>query len=234
MRGSMKSTDHFLDACRGLQVGARGGGMPSLRASFASLALALLGACSLPQQPTRPAVFDFGPGSQEPSASAPAPSKAALVLDVIEAQPALDNPAVLYRLAYADAQQLRPYALARWSMPPPQLLRQRLRQHFSQQRALLNPGESVEGITAAPVQLQIELEEFSQLFESPQKSYGLLRLRATLTQPGAKGGKWLAQRSLTVQRDAPSPDAAGGVRALAAASDAAALELDQWLQSLGR
>lgn len=234
MRGTMKSTDRFLGACEALHLEASVSRLPPLRWLLPSLALALLSACSLPQQPARPAVFDFGPGPLEPSASAPALRKAALVLDVIEAQPALDSPAVLYRLAYADAQQLRPYALARWSMPPAQLLRQRLRQHFGQQRALLNPGESLEGAATPPLQMQIELEEFSQLFESPQKSSGLLRLRATLTQPSAKGGKWLAQRILVLQRDAPSADAAGGVHALAAASDAAALELEQWLQSLSR
>lgn len=227
----MKFTLRFLDACEALHLQARVARLPRL---LPSLALALLSACSLPQQPVRPAVFDFGPGPLEQAASAPGKQQPALVLDVIESQPALDNPAVQYRLAYADAQQLRPYALARWSMPPAQLLRQRLRQHFGQQRALLNPGESVEGAIAHPLHLQIELEEFSQLFESPQKSSGLLRLRATLTQAGAKGGKWLAQRSLVLQRDAPSADAAGGVHALAAASDAAALELEQWLQSLGR
>lgn len=234
MRDAMKFTDRFLDACEALHLEARVGRPPSLRWLLPGLALALLSACSLPQQPARPAVFDFGPGPLEQAASAPGKQQPALVLDIIESQPALDNPAVQYRLAYADARQLRPYALARWSMPPAQLLRQRLRQHFGRQRALLNPGESVEGAILPPLHMQIELEEFSQLFESPQKSSGLLRLRATLTQAGAKGGKWLAQRSLVVQRDAPSADAAGGVHALAAASDAAALELEQWLQSLSR
>lgn len=233
MRRTMQFTHLFLGACQHGQAGPRTTGLHP-RWLLASLALALLGACSLPTQPARPAVFDFGPGPLEQAASMPAQRKPALVLDVIEAQPALDSPTVLYRLAYADPLQLRPYALARWSMPPAQLLRQRLRQHFSQQRALLNPGETLEGASAAPLHMQIELEEFSQIFESPQKSSGLLRLRVTLTQAGAKGGKWLAQRSLVTQRDAPSADAAGGVKALAAASEAAALELEQWLQSLGR
>ena len=35
--------------------------------------------------------------------------------------------AVLYRLNYADAQQLRPYTLARWTQPPVQLVQQALR-----------------------------------------------------------------------------------------------------------
>ena len=38
--------------------------------------------------------------------------------------------AVLYRLAYADGQQLRPYSQARWSQPPAQLLQQRLREQL--------------------------------------------------------------------------------------------------------
>ena len=77
----------------------------------------------------------------------------------------------------------------RWSMPPAQLLRQRLREQLS------------------PMTLRVELEEFSQLFEAPDQSVGLLRLRATLVQPGPSGEKWLAQRSVTVQRPAPSADA---------------------------
>lgn len=234
MRGAMKSPDHNLGAHRDLQPRKCIPRTPSVRWLLPSLALLWLSACSLPQQALRPAVFDFGPAPLEQMASMPIAPKAAIVLDVIEAQPTLDNPAVMYRLAYADPQQLRHYALARWSMPAAQLLRQRLRQHLGHQRALLNPGESVEGSAATPVQLQIELDEFSQLFESPQKSHGLLRLRATLTQSGTRGSKWLAQRSFTVQRDAPSADAVGGVRALAAASDAAAVELDAWLQNLGR
>jgi cholesterol transport system auxiliary component len=133
---------------------------------------------------------------------------------------------VLYRLAYADAQQLRPYAQARWSMTPAQLVRQRLREHLGQRRAVMNPGEG----TVAAGTLRIELEEFSQLFETADKSVGLLRLRATVVQATAQGDRLVAQRSVVVQRPAPSADASGGVRALTAAADAAIEELDQWLQ----
>lgn len=198
------------------------------------LSVLTLAGCALPNQAVRPALYDFGPGSLM---AAPAQAEArlpALALDLVEASPALDSTAVLYRLAYADNQQLRPYALARWSMTPAQLLRQRLRQHLSQRRALLNPGDIGDADTPSPALLRIELEEFCQLFEAPNQSVGLLRLRASLMQPGPKGEKWLAQRSLTVQRSAPSADAPGGVRALTAATDAALLQLDQWLQALGR
>ena len=84
----------------------------------------------------------------------------------------------------------------------------------------------------APVVLRIELEEFSQLFESPATSIGLLRLRATALQPSPRGERLLGQRSFIVQRPSPSADAAGGVRALTAATDAVVEEIDQWLQQL--
>ncbi len=188
--------------------------------------------CAVQNPVQRVAVYDFGPGPLTSSAPSPAETLPALVLDMMEAPAALDSTAVLYRLAYADSQQLRPYALARWSMTPAQLLRQHFRQQLGGQRALLNPGDSAGPGATKPLLLQIELEEFSQLFESADKSTGLLRLRATLTRPGTKGGQWLAQRSLTVQRNASSADAAGGVQALAAATEAAAQELDQWLKEL--
>lgn len=202
----------------------------STRASgLVLLALLTLGGCALPDKPVRPAVYDFGPGalSALPSKrTAPLPP---LALAEIEAHPALDSSAVLYRLAYADAQQLRPYALARWSMTPAQLVRQRLRERLGQQHALLNIGESGMAGGPAPLTLRIELEEFSQLFESPDKSVGLLRLRATLVQPGPTGDTLVVQRSVIVQRPAPSADASGGVRAMTAAADAAVQELEQWV-----
>lgn len=207
------------------------------RGVFLLIPLVLAG-CALPDKPVRPAVYDFGPGSLS-AAPANGPARLGpLAVAEFEASPALDSTAVLYRLAYADAQQLQPYALARWSMTPAQLLRQRLRERLGQRRALLNPGEG--GLAGAgtslalltPLTLRVELEEFSQLFETPERSVGLLRLRATLVQPGPTGEKLVAQRSVIMQRPASSADAPGGVRALTAATDAAVQELDAWLLGL--
>jgi cholesterol transport system auxiliary component len=188
-----------------------------------------LSACALPDKPIQAVTYDFGPGQV---ATAPAPSNtkpSVVALADIETHAALDGNALLYRLAYADAQQLRPYAQARWSMAPAQLLRQRLREHLGQHSVVLNPGEA----TAQNARLlRIELEEFSQIFDSPGSSSGLVRLRATVVQPGPQGERLLGQHTVVVQRPAPSPDAAGAVRALTAATDAAVLQLDQWLQSL--
>lgn len=186
---------------------------------------ALLGGCAaLPERPVRPVVYDFGPGLPVTSRTADAPP---IALAGVDAPAALDDTAVLYRLAYADAQQLRPYAQARWSMPPAQLLQQRLREHLGQQGPVLRAGEA-----GAARELRIELDEFSQLFESPQASTGLVRLRATLIGAGPGPGRLLAQRSVVMRRPAPSADAPGGVRALTAATDAAVEDIAQWLQQM--
>ena len=188
------------------------------------LTSAAAGCASLPAAPVRPAVYDFGPGPL----NAPAtnnPALPALALQEFRAPPALDNPAVLYRLAYADVRQLRPYANARWSMPPAQLVRQRLRETLAASRAVLDAAEG-----SAPFMLRVELQEFSQLFEGEQASSGLVRLNATLFESKGGADRLVAQRAFVVQRPAPSADAAGGVRALITATDAVVAEIGAWLR----
>ena len=205
-----------------------------------SFVLLGLSACSaLPDKPVRATLYDFGPGMLTPRASTAAalPPLAPLALgDVATAGGAIDNQAVLYRLAYRDGQQLLPYALARWSMPPAQLVRQRIKEQLGQRRAIFNARESLavtRGQAATlPLQLRIELEEFTHLFTAPDASVGLLRLRATLVEVLPSGEKLIGQRNLVVQRPAPSADAPGGVRALTAATDAAIEEIEQWLQQV--
>ena len=220
---------------------------------FIACFLSLTG-CALPTAPARPAVYDFGasppsrmpasPPSRMPASAARPPAQAALIVGEIESSPALEGTAMLYRLAYANSQQLQPYTQARWSMPPAQLLRQRLRARLGESYALLNAGERLIGSakttatgTAAPsrppLNLRLELEEFSQLFDTPELSAGLLRLRATLTQASPTGEQLIAQRSFTLKRPAPTPDAPGGVHALAEASEAVALEVEAWVAGVG-
>ena len=203
------------------------------------LAALLLGACSaLPDKPTRAALYDFGPGPlSTPASTRQAPLPPLALADISTPGGVLDNQSVLYRLAYANAQNLRPYSQARWSMPPAQLIRQRLRDVLSRNRAVLNAGEGPalnRGVNQGvlPRVLQLELEEFSHFFDAPASSVGLVRLRATLIETTPTGEKLLAQRNFTVQRPASSADAAGGVRALTAATDAAIEEISTWLQQV--
>jgi cholesterol transport system auxiliary component len=187
------------------------------------LAWLVPGCSSLPSAPVRPAVYDFGPGALTTSATRF--TLPPIVLQEVKAPPALDSAAVLYRLGYADAQQLRPYAYARWSMPPAQLVQQRLRESLNLERAVVSPGES-----SVPLALRVELQEFSQLFDTPQASSGLVRLRATLVEVKGGADRLIAQKVFVVQRPAASADAPGGVRALMAATDAAVEEVGAWLQ----
>lgn len=199
-------------------------------------ACALAGCSALPEKPVRASLYDFGPGLTAPSTAPVTPLLPPLALAEVESAGVLEgSTSVLYRLGYADAQQLRPYAQARWSMPPAQLVHQRLRDRLSQRRPVLNAGESASLLRTEgklPLVLRVDLEEFSHLFQSATASTGLIRLRVTLVDDTPAGEKLLAQRQFVVQKDAPSSDAPGGVRALAAATDEAAQQIDQWLGTM--
>ena len=199
------------------------------------ISLAGLSGCALPTAPERPVLYDFGPGrltSTLPDNQHPAHTLNPLIVADIDTHPALDSNAVLYRLLYADPQQLKPSTLARWSMTPAQLIRQRLNDALAGQRTLLNPGDSTATGAAKPLTLRLSLEEFSQLFESPGASVGLLRLRASVVQSQPTGDQLREQHTFIVQRPASSADAAGGVRALTTATDAVIHEIDIWLRAL--
>ena len=211
--------------------------------TFYSVTLALLlSACSaLPSKPTRATMYDFGPGPLVAQPAQPAalqtpltPLAPVAIEEISTSGGALDNLAVLYRLAYVDAQELRPYSQSRWSMPPAQLVRQRLRDTLSLRRPVFNAREGLalnrSQTPLLPLQLRLELQEFSHFFSAPDASVGLVRLRATLVDVTAAGEKLVAQRIIVAQRPATTADAPGGVRALTAATDAAIEQLDQWLQ----
>ena len=203
-----------------------------IRRLFTLAAFATLAGCSLlPDKPVREFSYDLGP--QPVAEASVSPRGAPLVLPDVEVQGALESTALFYRLGYADAFQLRPYAYAKWSAPPAQLIRQRLRDHLGQDRPVLDSAAAASlarrGGTTPPV-LRVELEEFSQVFDSQATSQGVLRLRCTLLENSAAGERLVAQRTFTVQRLAATADAAGGVRALSAATDAAAAEIGAWLR----
>ena len=187
-----------------------------------ALAAALLAACStpLPDKPARPASYDLGlPAAAAASGAASQPP---LALPAVTAPAALDGPAMLYRLAYKnEADQPRPYARARWSMSPPELLTQRLRETLAASRPVVGAGE---GLAAA--ELRVHLDDFSQVFEAENRSHARIQIRASQ--------RLLGQRTFTVQRPAPTPDAAGGAKAMREAADAAIADLAAWLDRLPR
>ncbi|MDR0225713.1 MAG: PqiC family protein [Burkholderiaceae bacterium] len=179
--------------------------------------------------------YDFGLAPQP--ATAQATPRAPLALAEVEA-PALPDgsTAMFYRLAYANGQELRPYLQARWTQPPALLLQQRLRGQLGAQRAVLLSNEGVaqpRSQGSVPALLRVDIEEFSQVFDAPAASAAVVRLRATLVEQSGAADRLLGQRVFDVRTPAPSADAAGGARALTAASDQAIAEIDAWLSQLG-
>jgi cholesterol transport system auxiliary component len=207
---------------------------PLALAAFATLSL-LAGCGSFIDKPQRPVLYDMGPLPPLPAPSSRADPRVPLLLPDIEASGALDGTPVLYRLGYSDDHQLRAYAQSRWSAPPPQLVRQRLREQLGRERPVLSLDESAaldRQSVGSVYLLRLELEEFAHVFDAPERSRGVLRLRATLLAPGSGGDQLLGQRTIAVEGVAPTQDASGGVRALTAATDAAAADIASWLRQV--
>ncbi|MDR2851482.1 MAG: PqiC family protein [Burkholderiaceae bacterium] len=220
----------------------------------AVLSAALLGGCGALPFPSKftATIYDFGPGALAADSAAGSVTTAPTVLPPlmvpeIGARGHLDSTQQLYRLGYDDANALRMYTHSRWSEPPAQLLHKRLVQQLMLHRMVFegskiaaleqcSSGSSAEagartGAGQTP-ELHLSLEEFSQYFpqEASDTSFALVRVHATLVQPQAGGGcAIINQRMFTVQRPAPTPNAAGGVKALEEASDALIMELTRWV-----
>ncbi|HEY4349781.1 MAG TPA: ABC-type transport auxiliary lipoprotein family protein [Paraburkholderia sp.] len=160
--------------------------------------------------------YDLGPPAQVSSAG---PLPVVKVLDVT-APEMLGSDKVIYRLTYADAQRTAAYASSHWTMPPAMLLTQRLRGALSSRGTVLTGGDGVH----APV-LKVELDEFEQDFDGQAQSHGAVTARATLSFQG----KVIGQHTFIARAPASTPDAAGGTRALAAASDDLIAQISAWL-----
>jgi cholesterol transport system auxiliary component len=137
----------------------------------------------------------------------------------------LDSQAMYFRLRYENDQQPRPYAHSRWSMPPPQLFEQRLKARLAEAGGVVLSG--ADGAINIPL-LRVDTADFSQRFASPQQSDVQVSVRASLMN----GRILVAQKSFAQVRPAPSADAAGGVSALALATDAVIGDMMAWLAAL--
>ena len=84
--------------------------------------------------------------------------------------------------------------------------------------------------SAGGCRLRVDLDEFYQRFDSALASRGMIEARVALLAP--RVDQALAVRAFSLDHEAPTPDAAGGVLALRADS----LQLDRdiriWLRGL--
>ncbi|MFZ5654707.1 MAG: ABC-type transport auxiliary lipoprotein family protein [Pseudomonadota bacterium] len=180
-----------------------------MRPSLALWSALLLAGCTLlPGPPPARILHDLG--------AAP-PARAALPwpLEVRATAPAwLDDGGVHYRPAGA-ATRLAVYRDHYWAAPPSALLAQRLRD-------LLAPPPA-----GAPARwLEVEITAFEQRFAAPAGAEARIAARALLRE--RRGGTLLASRDFALALPAGA-EVDGGVAALAAAMDALAGELLDWL-----
>lgn len=127
----------------------------------------------------------------------------------------LDSLGIDYRLAYEDEQRLREYARSRWAAPPAQLVQQRLMHRL---------GLVASGQVKASCLLRLEIDEFSQLFVTPEKSHVLVLGRAHWLD---RQRQILATQAIRIEEASARPDAIGGVQALSRALGRLADELEQ-------
>lgn len=182
------------------------------------LAVSFLSGCAggLASKPTM-AIYDFG----LPDAPANAGQEWPRVALEVVSPPWFDALNVDYRLAYDDPLKQREYAGSRWAGAPGVLLAQRLRQRLGMVNA--------SGHAVASCLLRFELHEFSQVFDTPAQSRGVLQGTASLLDARKQR---IAGKRFLIEKPAASPDARGGVDALVAASADLATGLALWLGEL--
>ncbi|KFI05478.1 ABC transporter [Massilia sp. BSC265] len=169
--------------------------------------------------------FDFGPATPLQQATPAPASMPALVVIDFTGPSALENERMYYRLAYADALQARTYAHSRWANEPLQMLTQRVKTRLAQSG--MKVLSATDASTGVPL-LRVEVDDFVHAFSGVNQSEGRITLRASLFNDH----RLLDQRTFTRTTPAPSADAPGGARALAASTDAVASDILAWLATV--
>lgn len=192
-----------------------------------ALCLLALGSCgAASRQNVVPRHYTLGGLSPAASQTSPHSNGAILRVARIEMPAWLQDIGLYYRLAYRHDNVIAVYANSDWAAPPAGMLEQRLRNALADGgwRAVVGPGSNAQ----ADFTLHVRLDDFSQVFTSPSESYGVLDATATLI--GARDAV-VAQRHFRFRVAAPTADAAGGVKALDAASRDFAHQLRDWLET---
>jgi cholesterol transport system auxiliary component len=163
-------------------------------------------------------------GIRDPSSGKPR-LDATIAIPPIQAPSWLRSTALVYRLEYEPPAYPRAYALSEWTAPPGELLTLRLRERIAEANAGFTLPRLPEDAEA--YRLEISLENFAQIFPSPDRSRCIVTLTATVLQ---HGDRIVAQHTFSSERRAPSANAAGAVEGLAAASDSDFEQIVAWLR----
>jgi cholesterol transport system auxiliary component len=183
--------------------------MKKIIAQLLALALA---ACSLgPEKKDAAASYDLGAASSV--ASTPR-IRSSLLVHAVAAPGWLESNAIVYRLNYQDAARQLSYANSRWAAPAAAMLTQRLRAQLAaaSDGGIVNIADGAR----ADYALRVELEEFSQVFDTAETSRVVIVARASLVSVARRTLQ--AQKTFAIDKPAASANAQGGVHALAGAS----------------
>jgi len=121
-----------------------------------------------------------------------------------------DSTDMHYRLSFRNAAEIAPFATSRWAASPAELMR----------KQLLRGADGKAGRCL----LEVEIQEFTQVFASKESSEARIELRAALSLPAG-----LLAKRLAVTEPNAGPDAASGAAAFARAADRALGELGRWI-----
>ncbi|HRG71336.1 MAG TPA: ABC-type transport auxiliary lipoprotein family protein, partial [Thauera aminoaromatica] len=137
----------------------------------------------------------------------------------VSSPPWLQTTTMHYRDARVDPGRRRAYADNRWAAPPPAMLGLVLER-------TLGAGEG------GGCRLQVQLDEFEQVFTAGERSEARLLARFALLP--VRGAAVIASASLVVAEPATTADASGGASAFRAATERLALAIAQWIAETDR
>jgi cholesterol transport system auxiliary component len=182
----------------------------------------VLSGCTLPlPQTTVAAAYDFGPQPEKRQTRDLV--KGVLLIPSVNAPIWLEGTGIVYRLLYEDGARPRVYSMSRWVASPADMLTERVRDRFADvARAVVTAGYGAR----EDYVLRVELDNFSQQFDAPDRSRIVLRARATLVSGSQR--TLIAQREFAAER-AAEPNAPGAVKALSEATDAFIDDLVKWV-----
>ena len=161
-----------------------------------------LGACGGSSSSVEPRTFDLGLG-------APVTGLPAVRVGFVRAVAPFESTDMQYRLAYRNAAEIAAYSSSRWAATPAEMLRKQL------QRAT--------GDGPAKCVLEVEIQEFSQVYGAKESSDARIELRAGISS----GAKSLG-RQFTVSEGNAGPDAVSGAAAFARAANRMIGEIGSW------
>ncbi len=192
------------------------------------ISIIALSACSIgPKTNTAIITYDFGlPISQQDAATKTSSTsvKNILVADVRSTH-GLNNTMIKYRLAFNNPSRSYSYANNRWVAPPSQLLTQQLSHKIVTSTDYQVIKES--STARSDYVLHLELDEFTQVFETLDNSHAYINMRASLIE--RKSHVLVGQQTFNTQQYAPTADAAGAVSALIDGSNQLINEIVDWL-----